>query len=366
MTATQFSLFDAAPMLRDRAPLAVVPPAPSALSPRDYQRACIEAVKAAFARQRSALAVLATGLGKTVIASALARETGNVLFIAHRETLIDQAAQKLRHVTGEYVGVEKAERRARGAKYIVASVQTLKGERLKGFAETYRGTIGLIIIDEAHRAVAASYRDVLAAFPEARVLGLTATADRGDKRALATVFEKCDTEHGAAFKYDIVDGTADGWLTVGDWIPLNIEGVSLDDVGTKGNDIDQGALDDAVVLQAGQIARGMHDAAKGEMSLAFTPGVKTAETAAEALNRIVPWLRARDVGRAGPGIARADRTRLARGASFRTCSIARSTSRAPTSPSCATCSCSRRQRVACAGRRFTVAGRVFGRMASTT
>lgn len=289
MTAPQLDIFaPRAPMLRDRtAPLAVVPPPPSSIQPRDYQRRTIEAVRATFATMRSTLAILATGLGKTVIASVLARELDGVLFLAHRETLIEQAAQKLRHVTGEYVGVEKAERHSKGAKFVVGSVQTLKGDRLAGFAQTHPH-VKFIVIDECHRAVAQSYRSILEAFPAAKVLGLTATADRGDKRALATVFEKADTEHGAAFKYDIVDATADGWLTVGDWFPLNIDGVSLDDVGTKGNDIDQGALDDAVVLQAAQIASGMHKAAAGEMSLAFTPGVKTAECAAEALNRIVP------------------------------------------------------------------------------
>lgn len=289
MSAPQLALFAPRPMLRDRPPLESVPaaPAPPENTPRDYQSRCIEAVLKAFETKRSVLAVLATGLGKTVIASELARLRGEVLFIAHRETLIQQAAKKLRKWTNAHVAIERAGARSRGAKFVVATVQTLRGDRLRFFAESHKH-IATIIIDEAHRAVAQSYRDIVAAFPDAKVLGLTATADRGDKRALATVFEKADTEHGAAFKYDIADGIADGWLTVGDWFPLNVTGISLDEVGLKGNDIDQGALDEALVLQVAQIARAMHDAARGEMSLGFTPGVKVAEAAAEALNRLEP------------------------------------------------------------------------------
>ena len=283
----QVGLFERPPMIRDRA-IAAVPPAP-AMKPRPYQDEAIRAVLKAWETKRSTLAVLATGLGKTVIASELARQRGCVLFIAHRETLIEQAADKLRKVTGQLVAVEKAERRASArARFIVASVQSLRGDRLRFFADVHRQHIDTIIIDECHRAVAKGYRDVLDAFPEARVLGLTATADRGDKKAMGLVFEKTDTEHGGAFKYDIVDGTRDGWLTIGDWYPLNVDGVSLDEVGLKGNDIDQGALDEQLVLQVARIARAMHDAAGGEMSLGFCPGVKTAEAAAEVLNRLEP------------------------------------------------------------------------------
>lgn len=280
MSAT-LSLFDRPTMLRDR-PLAPVPAERhDGNSPRDYQTRAIGGVLEAFDKHRSTLAILATGLGKTVIAAELARLRGDVLFIAHRETLIDQAAQKLRRWTGAHVAVEKAERRSKGGKFVVASVQSLKGDRLRFFAASHQH-IKTIIIDECHRAVSKSYRDVLSAFPDAKVLGLTATADRGDKRALGLVFES------VAFEYHIADGLADGWLTRGDWMPLSVDGISLDDIGLKGNDIDQGALDEALVLQVAQIAGAMHGAANGEMSLAFCPGVKVAEAAAEALNRLQP------------------------------------------------------------------------------
>jgi superfamily II DNA or RNA helicase len=235
---------------------------------------------------------MATGTGKTVLFAMQARKRGGALVIAHEESLIDQAAQKLRHVTGDSVAIEKAERSAYvGAKYIVASMQTLRGERLALFAKQHAG-INFIVIDEAHRAVAKSYRDILAAFPAAKVLGVTATADRGDKKALALVFEKANDDHGAAFKYDIADACADGWLVFGDEMQLDVDGVRLDDIGTSTiggeKDLDQGQLDVQVALQAGQIAKSIVGHCKGERTLIFAPGVETTKVGAEAINRREP------------------------------------------------------------------------------
>lgn len=205
MSAPQLSIFDEPrpAMLRDTpAPLAAVPM--GVITPRDYQVACDVAIDDALRTHRSTLAQLATGAGKTIIFAIQARKRGNALVIAHETSLIEQAAQKLRHVTGEYVAIEKAERRDRAAsRFVVASMQTLRGDRLKFFAESHPH-IDLIVIDECHRALAKSYQNIIAAFPHAKVLGVTATADRGDKKALATVFES------VAYRYDIADATADG------------------------------------------------------------------------------------------------------------------------------------------------------------
>lgn len=280
MSAPQLALFGAAPMLRTQPTLSAVPS--RAITLRPYQVDALHAIEHDMKSHRSTLLTLCTGGGKTVIFAALAKRIGNALVLAHETSLIEQAAQKLRHVTGEYVAIEKAERRDnRASKYVVASMQTLRGDRLRFFAQGHPH-IDLIVIDEAHRALAKSYRDIIAAFPNAKVLGVTATADRGDKKALGLVFES------VAYRYDIVDATADGWLTPFEWYPMDVSGVSLDAVGLKGGDLDQDQLDEQVVQQAAQIAQAMHTACKGRRTVAFTPGVKTAIVGAEALNRLEP------------------------------------------------------------------------------
>jgi superfamily II DNA or RNA helicase len=84
--------------------------------------------------------------------------------------------------------IEAAKRTASlDAPIVVASVQTLKSEsRRRRFA---RNHFALIVVDEAHHALAESYQRVLGYFGDACVLGVTATPDRGDKRLLADYFE---------------------------------------------------------------------------------------------------------------------------------------------------------------------------------
>jgi superfamily II DNA or RNA helicase len=114
----------------------------------------VAAVRRVHEASRGALVVQATGLGKTVLFCEIGRLMGGCLVLVHRDSLARQAAQKLETATGQQVGVEKAERTAwMGTRYVVASVQTLKGPRLARFAERFKFPV--IITDEAHRSVAA-------------------------------------------------------------------------------------------------------------------------------------------------------------------------------------------------------------------
>ena len=256
---------------------------------RPYQVRQHEAVMREFQTVRSTLDVSATGTGKTVLFCKVAVDFGGALVIAHRDSLIRQAAEKLSAATGCHVEIEKAQERAGHAKYIVASVQTLRGERLKRFAADFPD-IPLIIIDEAHRALAKSYRDVIAAWPNAKILGVTATADRSDGKGLKAVFET------VADRYELLEATDDGWLAPLKWIPVHST-VDLSRVSTKKQDgeldFDQGELDDEINKHAAEIVRGVREAlAKhGDESmrmLVFCPGVKTAHACAAADNEITP------------------------------------------------------------------------------
>jgi superfamily II DNA or RNA helicase len=165
---------------------------------RPYQVECKASVKTAFSSYDKILAVLATGLGKTTIAADLAKDTHSTLFIAHRKELIEQAYKRLVEHTGRAVGVEMASRHSKGEDIVVGSVQSLISRDLPAPE--------LIIVDEAHHAVSATYRTVLERFPGAKVLGLTATPDRTDGRALSELFQY------TAFRYETPQAIRDGWL----------------------------------------------------------------------------------------------------------------------------------------------------------
>jgi superfamily II DNA or RNA helicase len=146
---------------------------------RDDQRRAVDNAIAAL--DRRPIIVAPTGSGKTVTATALVERLGvPALWLAHRKELIDQAAKRL-DTHGLVCGIVMAGYAPMPlAQVQVASVQTLI-RRDKPRAD-------LIVVDECHHATADSYQSILDAYPEARIVGLTATPFRLDGRGLGDLF----------------------------------------------------------------------------------------------------------------------------------------------------------------------------------
>lgn len=172
---------------------------------RPYQLSAVEAVEAGWAEARRQLIVLPTGGGKTVVFSHIAqRQPGRTLILAHRGELITQAAQKLHSATGIFASVECADRRAiPGHGVVVGSVQSMRRRLIKYQPDAF----DLIICDEAHHALSPEWQAVLEHFPAARILGVTATPDRADKRSLGKAFER------VAFEVTLLELIRDGFLS---------------------------------------------------------------------------------------------------------------------------------------------------------
>ena len=159
------------------------------LTLRDYQAQAVQDLRAAYRQgARAPLLCLPTGGGKTIVFSAItagAVDRGRrVLILVHRRELIRQASAKLAQI-GVAHGIIAAGFPASDQPVQVASVQTLV-RRL--------GVItwapDLIVIDEAHHAVAGSWSQVLSHWPEAFRLGVTATPVRRDGRGLGAMFDR--------------------------------------------------------------------------------------------------------------------------------------------------------------------------------
>lgn len=176
---------------------------------RPYQQAALEALRETYRQgHRSALVVLPTGTGKTVLFAEIARlAKGPVLVLAHRQELVEQARSKIAAWCDEGVVVEMAGRRGltrpdgERARIVVASIQTMR-QRL---AKVPRDAFRMVVVDEAHHATSDSYRAVLEHF-DAWLLGVTATPDRSDRVPLGEVFE------ALAYDYDVRRAIVDGWL----------------------------------------------------------------------------------------------------------------------------------------------------------
>lgn len=155
---------------------------------RDYQSSAIHDLRAAYrAGHRAPLLVCPTGGGKTIVFAAITQSAaarGNrVLILVHRRELIRQASQKLSQADVPHgliaAGIPEADHPVQ-----VASVQTL-ARRLAQLA----WKPDLIVIDEAHHAVAGTWRKILEHWPDALRLGVTATPLRQDGRGLCSMFD---------------------------------------------------------------------------------------------------------------------------------------------------------------------------------
>ena len=249
---------------------------------RPYQQ---EANAAVFDQWESGvkktLLVLPTGTGKTVVFASITEECvrngDRVLILAHRGELLQQAADKLFKFTGLRCAVEKAEESCLGSMFRVAvgSVQSLQRQsRLDRFPDDYFDTI---IIDEAHHCVSDGYMRILDYFSSARVLGVTATPDRGDMKNLGQVFDSL------AYEYTLPAAIKDGYLCPikALTIPLQLD---IRGVGVQSGDFKPGELGTALDPYLDQIATEMEHYCQDRKTVVFLPLVKTSQKFRDILN----------------------------------------------------------------------------------
>lgn len=246
----------------------------------------------------------------------LGLQYGRVLILAHRDELIWQAADKIQSVIGTYPEIEKGEYRATRhgqlseSHVVVSSIQTqIAGKTCEvcdgtgfdsfnarecidcfGYGKRCRMfrfdpmEFSLVVVDEAHRAVANTYRRILAWYqrnPNLKVLYVSATPDRGDGKALGSI---CDS---VAFEYSLTDAIDDGWLVPIHQEIITVHGMDFSEVRTKAGDLDNVQLDN--ILQQEEILHGIvnptMELAGDRQTLIFAASVSHAERIAEIVNR---------------------------------------------------------------------------------
>jgi superfamily II DNA or RNA helicase len=247
---------------------------------REYQLEALTAVTAAEARGvKRQVVVLPPAAGKTiVIAELVRRRGGRALILAHRDELIGQAAEKHLMVDpAAEVGVVKAGRNEVDAQVVVASVQTLANPgRLAVLAHGFR----TVVVDEAHHAVAPTYRTILdhVVGDGSLLLGVTATADRGDGQGLDAVFEEI------VYSRSMVRMIADGYLSDLRGLQVRVRS-DFADLQVRAGDFVDAQCEQ--LLLAGRapavVAEAWRRYAWGRRGLVFTPTVALAHTMARAL-----------------------------------------------------------------------------------
>lgn len=249
---------------------------------RPYQQQAKDAIFSEWGNGiKKTLLVLPTGCGKTIVFAKVAEECvkggSRVLILAHRGELLDQAADKIGKSTGLGCATEKAEQTCIGSwfRIVVGSVQSMMREkRLNQFPNNYFNTI---IIDEAHHCISESYQKVLRHFPDAEVLGVTATPDRGDMQNLGTVFESL------AYEYTLPRAIKEGYLSPikAVTIPLKID---MSAVGVQAGDFKSGDIATALDPYLESIAEEMEKYCSDKKTVVFLPLVKTSQKFRDILN----------------------------------------------------------------------------------
>lgn len=248
---------------------------------RPYQQEAKDAVFAQWEKVNKTLLVLPTGCGKTIVFAKVTEECvrrgSRVLILAHRGELLEQAADKIAKATQLGCATEKAEESCLGSwfRITVGSVQTMMREkRLARFPEDYFDTI---IIDEAHHCISDSYQRVLQHFPEAKILGVTATPDRGDMKNLGQVFDSL------AYEYTLPKAIKEGYLSPikALTIPLKLD---LSGVGVQAGDFKSGEIATALDPYLQQIAEEMMNYCMDRKTVVFLPLVKTSQKFRDILN----------------------------------------------------------------------------------
>ena len=216
---------------------------------RDYQQDAVRGVLSALRDDRSTLLVLPTGCGKTITFCEVIRRVvvndSRALVLAHRGELLTQAADKLRKFAGSGIRTQieqGANRASKRADVVCASVQSMVN-RLGDWPPDH---FKLIVIDEAHHATAATYRKILAHFAPARVMGVTATPDRGDGTGLRNVFDS------VAFTYPIRTAIEAGYLVPIRQRLIVVDGLDLSRVKKNRGDLSLADLE-AQLMQEGQL-----------------------------------------------------------------------------------------------------------------
>ena len=202
----------------------------SILAPNKMQSAALDRLAELRIKNISkALIISATGTGKTYLSAFDARafNAKRLLFIVHREQIAKSALESFKRVFGDSrtYGVLTGGQRDLGADFIFATIQTLSRE------DCYRGIdpelFDYIIVDEAHRASAQSYRIVFDYFKPKFLLGMTATPERSDGASTYELFD-----HNIAYEIRLQDALASDMLCPFHYFgiaELAIDGVEIDD-----------------------------------------------------------------------------------------------------------------------------------------
>ena len=190
------------------------------------------------------LVVAATGIGKTYLSAFDSAKYNKILFVAHREEIIKQAAQSFKNVrNSDDIGFFYSNQKDTKNSFIFALVQTLGKEQYLNEEYFSKDYLDYIIVDEFHHAVSSNYKKIIDYFTPKFLLGVTATPERLDSK---DVFALCD--YNMVYEVRLKDAINKGWLVPFRYYGIYDETVNYEHIDYKNGKYDDKQLEEALML----------------------------------------------------------------------------------------------------------------------
>lgn len=227
------------------------------------------------------LVVAATGIGKTYLSAFDSAKYNKILFVAHREEIIKQAAQSFKNVrNSDDIGFFYGNQKDTKNSFIFALVQTLGKEQYLNEEYFSKDYFDYIIVDEFHHAVSNNYKKIIDYFIPKFLLGLTATPERLDSK---DVFALCN--YNMVYEVRLKDAISKGWLVPFRYYGIYDETVNYEDIDYKNGKYDDKQLEEALMLnKRGEIILNHYLKYNSKRAMGFCTSRHHAEYMAKVFN----------------------------------------------------------------------------------
>lgn len=227
------------------------------------------------------LVVAATGIGKTYLSAFDSAKYNKILFVAHREEIIKQAAQSFKNVrNSDDIGFFYSNQKDTKNSFIFALVQTLGKEQYLNEEYFSKDYFDYIIVDEFHHAVSSNYKKIIDYFTPKFLLGLTATPERLDSK---DVFALCD--YNMVYEVRLKDAINKGWLVPFRYYGIYDETVNYEDIDYKNGKYDDKQLEEALMLnKRGEVILNHYLKYNSKRAIGFCTSRNHAEYMAKVFN----------------------------------------------------------------------------------
>ena len=198
----------------------------------DYQEDMKERIEKALRLHRSVMAQMPTGTGKTYLLTAVidsfvnGNPMGKVWIVAHRRELVSQIDETVRKFHSYF---------ASNTSSLLSSVKAMSIQWLMRHYDEIEEEPGMIVIDEAHHALAKTYKEMWERFPNAKFLGLTATPCRLNGKGFTDLFDVL------VLSWSVPEFISKGRLATYDFVSIKSDGVTqrlIDSLQKRGADGD--------------------------------------------------------------------------------------------------------------------------------